>query len=203
MAERMDTAQDDEFAAFLQEAFQWTDAETTQNATVLFPGLHPSSQNIPRSSPFGGALFSALTQQQPQQQQPQQQQPHAWHAWHNAAAAAGQPLLHGLMPNLEQSAALSAQILHLQAQHQQQLHEQQLHAAVLNHPAESDYQQQQKQQQKEVQTLIRQEEPQQQQQQQQQARRRGRPPKQSGKYCQGYVAMQRSRQKKKAEVSPA
>jgi hypothetical protein len=41
---------------------------------------------------------------------------------------------------------------------------------------------------------------QQQEQQQQQAHRRGRPPKQSGEYCQGYGGMLQSRQKKKAEV---
>jgi hypothetical protein len=204
MADDMNVAQDNEFAAFLQEAFQWTDAETPHNAAALFPGLHPSPQHRTRSSPFGGALFSALTQQQLQQQQP-----HAWHAWHNTAA--GQPLLNGFMPNFEQSAALSAQILQLQAQHHEQLHhhhhhqqqqQQQQHAAVLEHPAEH-HQERQQQQQQHVHTLVEQEDPQQKQQQQQQARRRGRPPKQSGQYCQGYGAMLRSRQKKKAEVGPA
>jgi hypothetical protein len=190
----MDGVQDDDFAAFLQEAFQWTDAETPHNANVLFPSLHPSPSHQPRSSPFGGALFSALTQQQPrqQQQQEQQQQPHQWHAWYGAATAAGQPLLPTL-PDAEQSAALSAQILHLQAQQQQQEAAPNppdaLHAGYNKIPRQEDQVHEQQQSEQEEQ-----------QQQQQQALRRGRPPKQPGMLCQGYKATMRSRQKQKAEV---
>jgi hypothetical protein len=214
----------DDFIAFLAETFEWSNAETAENASVLFPSLAVASQ----LHNDGGGLQSGSTAAAPLPPQVVNQQqllngPPPNHELNNHQALQQHTLLPAgfAFPNSQESAALSAQILLLQAQHLQHLqhqqhlqqqqqqhllqHQQQEQAASsslfavsapeVQHDAEGSAQGQCSGRQQQQQGQERQ------QQQQQQQRRRGRPPKEKGRYCKGYETVMKSRRRNKSMVS--
>jgi hypothetical protein len=114
---------EDDFIAFLADAFGWDDVETAQNAPVLFPSLPiaPPLQDAGAPTPpaaSAAALTNSSSAMRPLST-PQQ-------LFNQQAVQPNSVLPFGFaIPDAQESVALSTQILLLQAQHLQHLQRQQ------------------------------------------------------------------------------